>query len=108
MAIVGLVSWVRFGIKLEDLQAGRRQATVMAITPQRLVIETSGPFGVEGYEMPAEQVVDVSVGRALVRDRDGRGRRLDRMQILLAGGRRIALLPGRELAEVVAEGDGQQ
>ena len=99
-AIVALVAWVRFGMKLEDLQAGRRQATVIAITPQRLVVETTGPFGVDGYEVPANQLVDVSIARAVVRDRDGRGRRLERMQLLLAGGRRIALLPGRDRAEL--------
>jgi hypothetical protein len=99
-AIVALVSWVRYGMKLEDLQAGRRQATVIAITPRRLVVETSGPFGVTGYEVPGEQLVTVSVGPDVLRDADGRGRRLERMQIQLAGGRRIALLPGRDRAEL--------
>jgi hypothetical protein len=99
-AIIALVAWVRYGLKLEDLQAGRRQATVMAITPQRLVVETTGPFGVDGYEVSADQLVDVSIDRAVVRDRDGRGRRLERMQLLLGGGRRIALLPGRDRAEL--------
>ena len=99
-AIVALVSWVRYGMKLEDLQAGRRQATVIAITPQRLVVETSGPFGVTGYEMSGEQVVNVSIGREMVRDAEGRGRKLDRLVIQLAGGRRIMLLPGRDLTEL--------
>jgi len=99
-AIVALVAWVRYGMKLEDLQAGRRQATVIAITPLRLVVETTGPFGVDGYEVPSNQLVDVSIERAIVRDRDGRGRRLERMQLLLAGGRRIALLPGRDRLEL--------
>ncbi|HEV2294211.1 MAG TPA: hypothetical protein VGR35_10160 [Tepidisphaeraceae bacterium] len=99
-AIVALVSWVRYGMKLEDLQAGRRQATVIAVTPRRLVVETSGPFDVASYDIPEEQLVGVSIGRAGVRDADGRLRKLDRLVIQLAGGRRIPLLPGRDRTEL--------
>ena len=99
-ALVGLVSWVRFGMKLEDLQAGRRQATVMAITPQRLVVETTGPFGVAGHEFASKQLVAVSIGPDAMRDTDGRGRKLDRLLLQLAGGKRIALLPGRDRTEL--------
>lgn len=99
-AIVALVAWVRYGMKLEDLQAGRQQATVVAVTPERLVVETSGPFGMAGYEAPGEQIVSVSIGRDIVRDIDGRARRLDRLVLQLAGGRRIALLPGRDRTEL--------
>ena len=99
-AIVALVAWVRYGMKLEDLQAGRRQATVMAITPQRLVVETTGPFAVAGHEISAEQLVGVSIGPGALRDADGRSRRLDRLLLQLAGGRGVALLPGRDPTEL--------
>ena len=99
-AIVGLVTWVRYGMKLEDLQAGRRQTTVMAITPIRLVIETSGPFGIAGYDIPQAQIVSVFVDRDVTRDADGRGRKLDRLQIQLAGGKRVWFLPGRDGGEL--------
>ena len=99
-AIVALVSWVRFGMKLEDLQAGRRQATVIAITPQRLVVETAGPFVVIGHEITSEQLVGASIGPDAMRDVDGRARKLDRLLLQLAGGRRVALLPGRDRTEL--------
>ena len=100
-AIVLLVAWVRYGLMLEDLQAGRRQATVMAITPDRLIAETSGPFGVAGYAWERDHLVAVSVGRAALRDHDGRTRRLERLQVQTAGGTRVSLLPGRDRAELV-------
>ncbi len=99
-AIVALVSWVRYGMKLEDLQAGRRQATVMAITPRRLVVETDGPFGNTGHEIPGDQLISVSIRQDVTRDADGRSRKLDGLVIELAGGRRIALLPGRDRTEL--------
>ncbi|MGB7156536.1 MAG: hypothetical protein WBD40_00635, partial [Tepidisphaeraceae bacterium] len=99
-AIVLLVAWVRYGLMLEDLQAGRRQATVMAITPDRLVIETSGPFGLAGYAWGREQIVRVSLGRDVLRDDQGRGRRLERLAVQIAGGKRVAMLPGRDRAEL--------
>ncbi len=99
-ALVALIAWVRYGMLLEDLQAGRRQATVIAVTPSRLVVETLGPFGAAGHDVPAEEVVAVSVGREIVRDHDGRGRRLERLLIQLAGGGRVMLLPGRDRAEL--------
>ncbi len=99
-AIVALVSWVRYGMKLEDLQAGRRQGTVMAITPRRLMVETDGPFGSTGHEMPGDQIISVSIRQDVMRDADGRSRKLDGLVIQLAGGRRIALLPGRDRTEL--------
>jgi hypothetical protein len=99
-AIVLLVAWVRYGLMLEDLQAGRRQATVMAITPDRLVIETSGPFGIAGYAWGREQMVSVAAGRDVLRDDQGRARRLERLQVQIVGGKRIMLLPGRDSVEL--------
>lgn len=99
-AIVALVAWVRFGMKLEDLQAGRRQATVIAVTPQRLMIETSGPFGSAGHDIDQASLMRVSIDRALLRDQDGRGRRLEHLQLQLAGGKRVRILPGRDRTEL--------
>jgi len=99
-AIVALVAWVRFGMKLEDLQAGRRQAAVIAVTPQRLMVETSGPFGIAGYDVPREQFVRTYVAHEVLRDSDGRARRLDHLVLQLAGGKRLWILPGRDRAEL--------
>jgi hypothetical protein len=99
-AIVALVAWVRYGMLLEDLQAGRRQATVIAITPARVVVETSGRFGALGHEWAVDELVGVSIGRDVMRDAEGRARRLERLQVQLAGGRRVALLPGRDRTEL--------
>jgi hypothetical protein len=99
-AIVGLVAWVRFGIKLEDLQAGRRQTTVIAVTRDRLLVETTGPFGIAGYDLPRHRLVAVAVARELLRDADGRGRRLEHLQLRLAGGHHIWFLPGRDRGEL--------
>jgi hypothetical protein len=99
-AIVALVSWVRYRMKLEDVQAGRRQATVMAITPQRLVVETTGPFGSAGHELHGDQIFGVKVRSGTFREARGRGRKLDGLVIQLAGGRRVSLLPGRDATEL--------
>jgi hypothetical protein len=99
-AIVGLIAWVRFGIKLEDLQAGRRQTSVIAVTRDRLLLETTGPFGIAGYDIPRDRLLSVAITRDVLRDADGRGRRLDHLQIQLAGGHHVWSLPGRDRGEL--------
>lgn len=99
-AIVALVAWVRYGMLLEALQAGRRQATVMAITPAGLLIETSGPFGAGGHDIDAERVRDVRVERTWLRDGRGINRRVNVVAIYLTNGRRVRLLPGRDRNEL--------
>ena len=85
---------------LENLQAGRRQATVIAITPDRLVVETSGPFGMGGYAWAREQIVAISTGCDILRDERGRRRKLERLEIQIAGRKRVAVAPARDRAEL--------
>ena len=99
-ALVALVAWVRYGVLLEALQAGRRQATIMAITPTGLLVETSGPFGAAGHDIDADRVRDAVVERVALRDLRGVNRRVHVVVIHLTNGRKIRLLPGRNRSEL--------
>ena len=100
MAIVALAGWVRYGMLIEALQAGRRQATVMAITPLGLVIETGGPFGVKSYDLPGERVREARVEFIGLRDLREVNRQINVLAIHLTDGRCINLLPARDPNEL--------
>ena len=99
-ALVLLVAWVRFGVTLDALRAGRRQATALAATPDRLLVETAGPFGVAAYDLPAAKIRTLAVTRGPLRDDRGHARRLWRLAVALTDGRTIHLLPGRDVREL--------
>jgi hypothetical protein len=81
---------------------GRQQATVIAVSATRLLIETSGPFGNASYDLAADEFRNVTVGRSRLSDDRDKSRRLDHLTLVLADGRAIPLLPGRECAELAA------
>jgi hypothetical protein len=99
-ALVMLVSWIRYGMIVDALRAGRRQATILAATPQRLLIETSGAFGAASYDLPREQIMRLDIGRGIVRDIRERPHRLERLTLALRDGRTLTLLPGRDRREL--------
>ena len=100
MALVGLVVWVRFGVLSDAARLGREQATVLAATRNRLLIETTGPFGVASYDLPAQNVRALTVARSAVADDRNHARRLWHLVIGLSDGRRIVILPGRDEREL--------
>jgi hypothetical protein len=101
-ALVALVVWVRYGKMLDALRAGRRQATVIAITSSRLLIETTGPFAIATYYYSPGQIRRVRIARSALPDDLAIGRRLDHLCIERPDGRCVALLPGRDRAELAA------
>ena len=100
LALVALVAWVRFGVLADALRLGREQATVLAATPRRLVVETTGPFGIASYDLRPEQVRHLAVNRAFLRDDRGYAHRLWHLAIYLSDGRSILLLPARDPREL--------
>jgi hypothetical protein len=100
LALVALVAWVRYGVLADAIRLGREQATVLAATPQRLLIETTGPFGVASYDLTAERVRQLTPGRGPLRDDRGTNRRVWHLAIALADGRTILVLPARDEREL--------
>jgi len=100
VALVALVAWVRFGVLADGLRLGREQATVLAATPQRLLVETTGPFGVASYDLPVESVKHLTVTRGPVHDARHHARRLWHLAVTLSDGRTIPILPGRDEREL--------
>jgi hypothetical protein len=105
VSLVGLVVWVRYGVMLDAIRAGRRQGTVIAATPRRLVVETLGPFGEGGYDVERDRIHRIGIGRGVLRDMHGRARRVMRLMVMLEGGEPILLLPGRDARELRAIAD---
>jgi hypothetical protein len=99
-ALVLLVAWVRYGMMLESLRAGREQMTVIAVTPARLLIETAGPFGVASYDFAREKIAAISVGRGVLRDDRNVPRQVWNVAITLVDGRTVLTLPGRDEREL--------
>jgi hypothetical protein len=99
-ALVLLVAWVRYGTMIDAIRAGRRQATGIAATPQRIRIETSGPFGIASYDFARGQIKRIVVGRSRLRDDRGQARRVMQLVLHLTDGRAISLLPGRDRREL--------
>lgn len=102
-AVIGLglfaLAWRgRYAAKVEALNEARRQATVLHVTPGRLLVETTGPLGSGSHELAKSRVVRVRVGS------DSAGRAgdvslrclwLDRL-----GAPPLRLLIGREASEL--------
>src|SRR5687767_6921782 len=99
-ALVLLVAWVRYGMTLDSIRAGREQMTALAATPARLLIETSGPFGVASYDFPREMITALTVRRGALRDERNLPRRVLHVAISLRDGRTILVLPGRDVREL--------
>ena len=100
VALVALMGWVRFGVLGDAVRVGHRQMSAIAATPQRLLIETTGPFGVASYDFPAETIRKVSIERSALFDEMSRRRVLNHLTLYLGDGRSICLLPGRDRAEL--------
>jgi hypothetical protein len=99
-AIVMLVSWVRYGMLSDALRIGRRQMTVLVATRERLLIETTGPFGAAGYDLPRDNIVRLRSDRGALRDQRGNLHRLSRLAIVLRDHRTIHFLPARDPREI--------
>jgi hypothetical protein len=101
-ALVALVVWIRYGTMADALRAGRRQATVIAVTPSRLLVETTGPFAVASYYFSAQQIRRIRIGRSGLLDDMEIRRAVSHLSVERPDGRAIALLPGRSRAELAA------
>jgi hypothetical protein len=99
-ALVLLVVWVRYGMMLDAIRAGREQMTVLAATPTRLLIETAGPFGVAGYDFSRDKLAAITIRRGVLRDDRNLPRRVVHVAIATTDGRTIAMLPGRDAREL--------
>jgi hypothetical protein len=84
---------------LEALAEGRRQSTILHATPERLVIETSGPYGAASHVLPCDRIRSIDA-RAL-RPPGGMGSpAVPWLVITLTDGSRVSTFPARDLAEL--------
>src|SRR4051812_42107198 len=83
-----IIAWVCFGVvcaacvlliastlyysRRTDLLASRQQMSVIAATPERLLIETSGPLGAMSEDLPAETVRLIHLKKGSWKDRKRR------------------------------------
>jgi hypothetical protein len=96
-----LIIWIHYGLLLDALRAARQQQTAIAITPQRLLVETSGPFGDASHDFTPDAIDSlVVVPRGLARDARMRGRRVSYLVIATGDSRGPAILPGRDVIEL--------
>ena len=99
-ALVLLVSWVSYSMLIDAVRAGRQQMTILVATRDRLLIETTGPFGVGGYDLPRQTIRRLHVTTASLRDRHFRSHRVATLAIELIDGRAIYTLPARARPEL--------
>jgi len=99
-ALVLLIAWVRYGLMLEAINVGREQMTVIAVTATRLLIETSGPFGIAGYDFAPAEIGRLTVRHGPVRDDRNRPHRVSHLELTLRDERVIRLIPGRDRREL--------
>jgi hypothetical protein len=99
-AIVMLIAWICYGVIIDSIRHARQQATVLAATPARLVIETSGPFGTASYDYARDRIDRFDISAGTLKDDRGRPRRVQWLELRLADGKRVRLLPGRDPGEL--------
>jgi hypothetical protein len=84
---------------LEALAKGRRQTTILHATPERLVVETSGPYGAASHVLAREQIRWINAQS--LRPSDGIGSAaVPWLVITLTDGTRISTLPARDVGEL--------
>ena len=100
LGLFALIWRTRRDAHLEALARGRRQSTVLHVTPLRLLIETTGPYGDASYDLPRDQVRSLDVCRFQAGDAWGATVALPWVVITLTDGTSIRLLPGRDQIEL--------
>jgi hypothetical protein len=93
-----LVWQLRYTARLNKLERALQQMTVIAVRPERIVIETKGPFGQHSYELQSDELCGVRV----LLNRTGSAPYGERswLELIRRGGGPIRILPGREPAEL--------
>src|SRR3954464_6632126 len=88
-----LLAWrIHYAARLSAAQRALRQSTVLAASPGRLLIETSGPTGTARYDLK-HSVAAPSI-RTFRRGRCELDRPVDCLEIVLSDGTLIHVLPG--------------
>ena len=96
-AALFLMMWrTAYAARIERLEHALRQTTILVASSERLLIETAGPFGQASHELAArppdsDRVLGLRRGKL-------DGHRC--LEILLASGRSVCVLPGRDDAEL--------
>lgn len=100
VAMAALIAWVQYGVLVETAQAARRQTTLIHASPARVLVETAGPFGTVGYDLPRDRLLWIGVGRGSLTSGRGVTYRVRYITLRMAGERPIHLLPGRDEIEL--------
>jgi len=97
-ALFALVWRIQFASRIEASETALQQSTILAASRDRLIIETSGPFGAASHNLQFDST-DRAVGSirlARCNDRFGIGI----LEIVLKDGAHIRILPGRDDTEL--------
>jgi hypothetical protein len=99
-ALFALVWRAQYASRLDAAASALRQATVLAASAGRLIIETSGPLGTTSHDLKQCRGSEARTIRAFRLARCDRQRRVDCLQVLLSDGTTIHVLPGRDVVEL--------
>jgi hypothetical protein len=93
--VFALPWWVMYRRKIDAMQRVYRQATMLAVRSQRLVVETSGPGGQGSFDLTRMEIRDIKM---VVSDREEAAGRW--LGVFLSGGDDVRLLEGRSETEI--------
>jgi hypothetical protein len=116
--IESIIAWVSFGVlcaacvlliasafyisRRTDLIASRQQMSVIAATPERLLIETTGPLGTMSEDLPAETIRLIHLKQGSWKDRKRREYTMRYLRVYCTDGTMIDILPGRDRSELLS------
>ncbi|HEY7090384.1 MAG TPA: hypothetical protein VH518_19970 [Tepidisphaeraceae bacterium] len=92
-ALFALVWRAQYAIRINAAHKALQQNTILAASPGRLVIETTGPMGASSFDLSGTV-------RAIRQVKADGVRRVDALEILLVDGSTVQILPGRDAIEL--------
>jgi hypothetical protein len=99
-ALFLLVWKVRYATRLDMLAEARRQAAVLHAHPNRLLVETAGPFGERSFDVPAGEIRRMQVVGEPWSGDGIAAESVPCLRVQLTDGRVLRLMPGRHEAEL--------
>jgi hypothetical protein len=100
VAMMLLAASVQYFADRHAVEIARQQITLIAATPTRLLVETSGPFGKASYELASQDIDHVRRRSGYWYDERRRRWWLPHLRIHLRDGNFLDFVPGRDRGEL--------
>lgn len=97
LALFALLWQSAYRKKVDAVLGPLRQSTVIAVRPQRLLVESSGPLGESSLDLTRTQIRDIKLLLAL---RENEESKTDAIAIFTHDGQLIRILPARDPEEL--------